>query len=198
MLAENSGNEDGRSNDSSLASSLVATLKSRHIAVQQPMMTASDVVFGGSEDMTSYTWAEGVQQDSVSKAPSVEVATRKPEPPPLPPLPPAQVDYRCTLKEDNAAHAPQLLSFQQECVQSASSTKVTQNTYRVWDNVAEAPDALPSPLEEVSYSPQQKYALRSLLTSIYARSKYMLHASGSRQVSLLQGNTCSIYKLYCY
>jgi hypothetical protein len=158
-------------------------------------MTASVVIFGGKEDSSTYAHAEAVKRDAYLEPPlpaqgSVTVQNTKTQsqnpPPPPPPSPPILTDTRCTLKE-NDYHDPLLLSFQQECVQAASSTKVGHNLYKMRDNVAELPADLASPLEDIPYTPQQKHSLRSLLTSTYARSKYLMHSSGSGQVSLLQG-----------
>ena len=185
----------GKTGGNSEDGNMVATLKQRHMVMQTPVMTASDIVFGGEDGLSVYSDTGSEASPSGSKSSAVDSKKQKQQSPPPPspsppvslPLQPVLPDARCTLTAENKGHNPQLLSFQQECVQATSSSKIGHTEYKMWDNVAEPPDALSSPLVDIPYTSQQKHSLRSLLTSTYARSKYMMHASGSRQVSLLQG-----------
>lgn len=149
---------------------IATTLKRRHIAVQLPLSTASDISFIAKGN--AYAGASAVK---------TEVTNGKD-----PSRPIVMLDSRCTLLEKEF-HDPELLSFQQECVQSASSDMLGYNEYKLLDSVSAKGSENNSHSKSVTYSTHQQHALRTLLTSTYAMSKNMMYASGSRQVSLLQG-----------
>ena len=149
-------------------------------------MTSSDLVFGGKEDNTML---EPNPQKVTSSMPPLSVSGSGSIMWP---------DYRC-FSEGGIIHDHSLASFQQECVQSGSSTAVGPNDYKILDHVTDgSPPDIPDLTSNLPYFAKQRKSLQMLMTSVYAMSKYMMLASGSRQVSLLQGMKFNVSAVFMF
>ena len=144
---------------SSFSSEVFAHMRRRHIAFHARISTASDISFV-PQGFNFKKYSSSKENDE---------------------------DYRCKLNKFSNHH-PGVLSFNHECLQSATSSMISDTKFAFEDCISSAKRNKRHSVVPLNYSTQQKQSLRAFLTSAYAFGKYLVLSSGAQQVSLLQGN----------